>query len=596
MSTTTAYEELLEFVYVSPFALARIDEAGTIDMMNSMGANLLLEFAPSPEISNLLDILDSVDTGVRELVTTFSEERGPICEGRRIAIDRFEGGDPLVLSLNLLKLGPGRIMVAFGDVSKLEAAHRAQRFILDSVSDGLVTVDALGRMSDQCSAMLVRWLGAPVADEPIWTYIGRKHPSFASALEFAWESLTDDILPLELCIEQLPRRLSVDGVALSVSYEPLMSGDKWTHLMVVMRDIGAQLERERLDAEQRELMAAMSHLSTDRDGFRGFLDEAAKLVLLLTEVNPNVQVHVERALHTLKGNAGMFGISSVATMCHELEDRLRDGGRDALEESERMRLGARWAVITERFRSLIVDNDNALMVSRKDHGDLLELARSAASRDEIVTRVESLALAPVQLPLQRLADQAVALGERLGKATIAAHVDGIGLRHDLERFTPFWAACVHAVRNAVDHGVETTDERLTAGKPAIATLDIRVEMDGDEVIVVLEDDGRGVDWEKIAARASAAGLSCVTHAEHVEALFRDGISSRDAVSETSGRGAGMGALRAACEQFGGKVDVESCIGAWTRVTFRFPASNFWIPARRTATTAPRTSPSMRIAS
>jgi len=596
MSTTSAYEELLEFVYVSPFALARIDEAGVIDMMNSMGASLLLEFAPSPDITNLLDILDGVDPAVRELVTTFSEERGSICQGRRIAIERFEGGDPLVLSLDLLKLGPGRVMAAFGDVSKLEAAHRAQRFLLESVSDGLVTVDMLGRMSDQCSAMLVHWLGAPVAEEPIWTYIGRKNPSFASALQFAWESLTEDIMPLELCIEQLPRRLDVDGVPLGVSYEPLMSGDKSTHLMVVMRDISAQLERERLDAEQRELMTAVSHLTADREGFRGFFEEASKLVQLLTQVNPHVQVHVERTLHTLKGNASMFGISSVATICHELEDSLRDGGRKDLDEPERLRLRDRWAAIVDRFRSLVVDTGNALTVSRDDHRELLELASSAASREEIVGRIQSLALAPLQGPLQRLADQAIALGQRLDKAAIEPHVDGKGLRHDLERFAPFWAACVHAVRNSVDHGIETTDERLAAGKPATATIDIRVEQEGDEVIVMLRDDGRGIDWEKIAVRASAAGFPCATHAECVDALFRDDISSRDVVSETSGRGAGMGALRASCEQFGGKVDVESCINAWTRVTFRFPASIFWIPDRGVALAPPRRTPSMRVAS
>jgi HPt (histidine-containing phosphotransfer) domain-containing protein len=382
------YQELLEFVYRSPFALARIDETGTIDMMNSMGANLLMDISPTPEISNLLDVLDSVDPGVRKLVAGFTDKQGSICEGHQISIEAFGGGDPIVLSLNLLKLGPGRIMAAFGDISKLEAAQRAQRFLLDNVSDGLVAVDAAGMMPGQCSAMLVRWLGAPVMGEPLWSYLERTSPHFAAMLKLGWEAMVEDVMPLEVCLDQLPSRLDAKQVPLGVSYQPLMAGGKLTHVLVVMRDLTAQLERQRLDAEQRELMSAVSRLSSDRDGFRSFFDEASSLVRELVSSESEGRLQSARLIHTLKGNASLFGISSIAHMCHEFEDRLGNDGDDRLDLAERTRLTERWEQLSARFKNLIGDPSKGITLSQSEYQALQRAVSDGASRAELLERLE----------------------------------------------------------------------------------------------------------------------------------------------------------------------------------------------------------------
>ena len=568
------YEELLEFVYVSPFALARIDEAGTIDMMNSMGANLLMEIASNPEITNLLDILDGVDPQVRRLVDEFADEQGPICEGHQITIAAFGGGDPIVLSLNLLKLGPGRIMAAFGDISKLEAAQRAQRFLLDNVSDGLVAVDAAGMMPGQCSAMLVRWLGAPVEGEPIWSFIERTSPRFAATLKFGWEAMLEDVMPLEVCLDQLPSRLDAKHVPLGVSYQPLMAGGKLTHVLVVMSDLTAQLERERLDAEQRELMAAVSRLSVDREGFRSFFDEASNLVRALVSSETEGRLQSARLLHTLKGNAALFGITSIARMCHEFEDRLVDDGGDGLDEAERARLTERWEQLSARFKSLIGESSKGVTVSRAEYLALHRAVSDGASRDELLAKLEAFELVPILPLLTRFAEQAVQLGERLEKATIQTHVEANNLRQHPTLFVPFWNAFTHAVRNAVDHGIETEDARTVAGKPAAAKLELLAEQRESDLVIELKDDGQGIDWERLAVKARAAGLASDTRADLENALFSDGISSKDEVSETSGRGIGMGALKAACDSLGGTIEVETRKGGGTTFRFRFPPTRF----------------------
>ena len=88
----------------------------------------------------------------------------------------------------------------------------------------------------------------------------------------------------------------------------------------------------------------------------------------------------------------------------------------------------------------------------------------------------------------------------------------------------------------------------------------------------IADDGRGIEWSRIAERARAMGLSSDDPAQLIEALFADGLSTRDEVTEVSGRGVGMGALRAACRARGGDVSIDSVPGRGTTIECRFPLS------------------------
>jgi chemotaxis protein histidine kinase CheA len=126
---------------------------------------------------------------------------------------------------------------------------------------------------------------------------------------------------------------------------------------------------------------------------------------------------------------------------------------------------------------------------------------------------------------------------------------------------------VHVLRNCIDHGLETPEERLALGKAVPAKVSLSTRLDGDRFIVEMSDDGRGIDWQAVAEKAHALGHPASTPGELTEALFLDGLSTRAEASEHSGRGVGLGAVRQACERLGGRVEVQSQPGAGT--TFRF---------------------------
>jgi two-component system, chemotaxis family, sensor kinase CheA len=146
-------------------------------------------------------------------------------------------------------------------------------------------------------------------------------------------------------------------------------------------------------------------------------------------------------------------------------------------------------------------------------------------------------------------------------------VEATPLRLPAGDFAELWAALAHIVRNAVDHGFETADERTAAGKSPKNRVWLRAFEDRNRGFVVsFADDGRGIDWKKVAQKAAAAGLPAATPVDLEQALFADSISTRDHVSETSGRGIGLAAVRSAVATLGGRIEIDSALGQGT--TFR----------------------------
>jgi chemotaxis protein histidine kinase CheA len=138
---------------------------------------------------------------------------------------------------------------------------------------------------------------------------------------------------------------------------------------------------------------------------------------------------------------------------------------------------------------------------------------------------------------------------------------------------------LHLVRNAVDHGIEPPDEREAAGKAPDGRISLAAEYAGDSVRVILEDDGRGIDPRLISNKAEARGLKTRSELKAMSAdevlglIFEPGFSTRDEVTDVSGRGIGMDVVRRQIGAIGGTVDISSEVGAGTEFTLTLPISS-----------------------
>jgi HPt (histidine-containing phosphotransfer) domain-containing protein len=299
-----------------------------------------------------------------------------------------------------------------------------------------------------------------------------------------------------------------------------------------------------VEREHKQLMA-IERLGEDRDVAIELVNEVGKLVDRLTTewTTPELE---KRLLHTVKGNAALFGLSAFAARCHEIEDAMALDGR-RMSDHEASSLRWAWKTIHHRLWRFI------------------DVAEGSVRRDVEASGLESLAVR-----FQRIAEQARELARWLGKDPVRVQIEDGGFHVDRDSWAPFWSAFGHAVCNAIDHGIEDSAERARLGKGA-GRLTLRSYLGERAVVLELSDDGRGIAWDAVRVRVRAAGLPAETHGDLVAALFRDGISTRSQVTELSGRGVGLGVLAEACRTMGCTVTVESRPGQGTTMRFELPA-------------------------
>lgn len=133
---------------------------------------------------------------------------------------------------------------------------------------------------------------------------------------------------------------------------------------------------------------------------------------------------------------------------------------------------------------------------------------------------------------------------------------------------------VHVVRNAFDHALESPEERAVAGKPSIGRIRVAAFQRGNHVVIEVEDDGRGMDLESIHQKAIERGIvsadEVLSERDVLGLVFEAGLSTRDEVSQTSGRGVGMDVVRSNLAALGGLVEVHSRKGLGTTITITLP--------------------------
>jgi two-component system chemotaxis sensor kinase CheA len=164
----------------------------------------------------------------------------------------------------------------------------------------------------------------------------------------------------------------------------------------------------------------------------------------------------------------------------------------------------------------------------------------------------------------------------MGKAEPRIEIVDGGLFVDGKRAAPLFASLVHLIRNAIDHGLETHAERVASGKQD-AVLSLRASVEHGEAVIAIQDDGRGVDWDRVRERARARGLPASSTSELAAALFSDEFSTRDEVTSVSGRGVGLAAVQAELTRMSGHAQVESELGRGTLFRLCVAADAFGIP-------------------
>jgi two-component system chemotaxis sensor kinase CheA len=197
--------------------------------------------------------------------------------------------------------------------------------------------------------------------------------------------------------------------------------------------------------------------------------------------------------------------------------------------------------------------------------------------EEMQDAIMQVRMMPVSFIFQRFPRLVRDIARKLGKE-VELHIHGEQTEADKSIIESLADPLIHILRNSLDHGFETAEERKAAGKPGIGQLKIRASQEADRVVIVIEDDGRGIDpavikrkaWEKNLI--SEDQLEKLSDQDAIQLIFAAGFSTAAQVTDLSGRGVGMDVVKTAVLRVGGAVQLSSEVGKGTRLSLSLPLS------------------------
>ena len=495
---------------------------------------------------------------------------GCVFAGRRISggIDELETTNKNLTELkgNLESLNANLEDKVAARTQALSTRDRAMQRVLDSMNEGLATVSLDGTLQPERSRAFTRWFGDP-GSAPLWRVLFPDDPARAANFALGFEQVVEDVLPFELSIDQLPTEVERAGRCFVLEVLPVRERSKLDALLVVVRDVTDQRTLLRAERAAREDHKVIANLLRDRRGFRRSVEELDRLIT--TARGATQREIAARALHTLKGNAAVLGFAALAALAHTIEDELEREGHVAAASYALLEHGFQDSL--RRIEELSADARDRMDIDSDDYNRLVEQLQRRAAYDEILSLVDSWQREPVDNILGELAGHARRLAEHSGKR-LNIVAEGNGIRVCDEGLRAFFRSLIHAVRNAIDHGIELPAVRASHGKQETGLLRLTAQVaETGALVVSITDDGAGVDLERARERARRFGLPHTTDTEVLDALFTDGLTTRDTVTELSGRGVGTSAIRAACRELGGEAHLLSQVGRGSELRCVLPA-------------------------
>jgi two-component system chemotaxis sensor kinase CheA len=356
--------------------------------------------------------------------------------------------------------------------------------------------------------------------------------------------------------------------------------DTIVRLMLCVRDV---TELRKLAAEageqKRRLEMIGEILAVGEEKFRhfiessaGFINENERIIRQHSQADREAIAELFRNMHTIKGNARTYNLQHLTNIVHETEqryDEMRHAEADEawdqdslMQELARVRAAVdSYATINEvslgrKGASRRESAERYLMVDIAHIQESLRLIEAAKSddlhalqsmRENVRHTLRVLGTETLGEALYSVLESLPSLARELGKEAPVVRIDDNGYRLRREAGSALKNVFMHLLRNSVDHGLETADVRSAQGKPAVGAIDIEVSIEEGALQITLRDDGRGLALKRIRGMAIEKGWieadQHLSDEEIAELIFRPGFSTADNVTEVSGRGVGMDAVR-----------------------------------------------------
>lgn len=476
---------------------------------------------------------------------------------------------------------------------ELALVNQTLQAILNSLGQGFFTFNSSGDCGSVFTKACEDILEGLPKERKAWEVLAV--PAHERDQFVKWsESMFQELLPFEdmkglgpnLFPHTHNRRVTLD-------YFPIRREEnKISDVVVVATDKTAEYEAQKALEAERQYASMVVKYMKNKEQFLQFLLSVRQAFTPLKELAQKTMGSGEinesfRILHTLEGEAGTFSLGDLKNWSRVSQHILEPfKGKASLGGEKLAEYVKSIEDMKSNFENFLKENSEIFKVPEGDVARFVEVPLPL-----LTTFLEELGKNPANRPLTEKFQEKFlkvsfesclkyfdglvqGVAERTGKKVKPLVIEDAGLRIYPEPYQKIFSSLVHAFRNAVDHGLESPDEREWGGKDPAGTIKVQVEFKNGSYFMSISDDGKGIDpaiiREKLKEKFPQQNFSAMSDEEIIQQVCMPGFSSRDTVGEFSGRGVGLDALREEVLKAGGHLHIKSKVGEGTVIYLDFP--------------------------
>ncbi|WP_413574935.1 ATP-binding protein [Bdellovibrio sp. HCB290] len=487
--------------------------------------------------------------------------------------------------------------------AELSRLNQMMTALLDSLNQGFLIFNEEGRIQDITSRACENTIEDRPQGKNIWDVLKLPEKK-VDGFQKWMKTIFMEMLPFEDLAPLGPERYPhSQGNHISLEYFPLRNADgKMDGIVMVASDITKLVEAQEQAEKDRSYANLIINMVQNKNQIGRFVRESESM---LAELHTGLKASWEsaddealfRQLHTLKGGAALFSIQDMTEHCHHAETTLAEF-KESRNADQYQKLQQESQLVQKSFekfldktseilgqKALSNERQIEIPVSKLQHtlDEMQKLPQGTAAARLIMNEF---LMEPVGSFFSSYSDVAQKVAEKQEKQLNPVEFNNSEIKVLPEIYSNLFATFVHSFRNSVDHGIEMPSVREEKGKPAAGTITVQFEIlrkpDVDYLQIRVSDDGAGVNPEVIRNKLTAKGVDVSKESDEqvIQHIFDSQFSTREQVTETSGRGVGMDAIKHAAENLGGTVRVVSENGKGTSLFVEVPFITELLPVKK----------------
>jgi Chemotaxis protein histidine kinase and related kinases len=485
--------------------------------------------------------------------------------------------------------------------NELNIKNTSIRNLLDNAGQGFLSFGSDMAISDEFSIECVNIFGEYIGNMNLLELIGKYvDQNTVQTIGTIFDGIfrNSSTLGNKVYISLLPKELIVKEKYLKAEYKIINSGDN-KRIMMVLTDITDKKDMEaKMLEEKNNLKLIVRALSNKSDlhmaieDYRDFFNNQAYCIICNNEGIKEQLQEIFRMVHTFKGDFSQFYFYNTSEKLHGLEDDISNmlsrsetlDNDDILQFLNQIDAEAIMEkdfkiisdIIGENFfaanNHIAVDIDRIIEIEKK----ICELfAEEQCS--EVLTMLKLLRYANLKELLGGYGETLKNLALKLDKSLDDFMVTGDDIYVDKNKYARFTKSLIHIFKNAIDHGIETPDERVAMGKRELGKIGCVIEkIDRDYFSLTISDDGRGIDLLRLKNKALEKGIideyrgTMITDRELLDLIYIDQLSTKESANTLSGRGVGLSAVKSEVNHLGGTIFVGTELNMGTEFKIVLP--------------------------